>query len=845
MRNFVLILLTVISGACIGHLHAQTLTLSMPDTTVAPGEMIGVPIRCQGFDEIVSMQFSLSWDTSVIVYQSAEKGGLDNVAVGDFQSGSGELRVSWFDVEGQGQTIPDGTVITYLQFLARGAEGSSTPIEFVDSPLPIQVYRAGENPGEFIEVEFNPVHGLVTIASAPSINVSENVSHVSCAGATDGRIGLSILYNDEFKVSWTGPDFSSSASSISNLGPGTYDLLITGASDEILYESSITVEEPDPLTVSGLTTEPAGCTTGLGSAAVDLSGGTAPYTYDIGNGPVNTGQFDDLNPGAYVLTLADANACTTSTNFTIEGPEVPNVDLGPDRMICPGETTTLTPGTFETYTWSTGSTSSVIAFDQPGTYSVTVTNAQGCTGSDEIEVQVSSDLPEVDLGPTVQLCQGEVATLDAGTYNSYAWSTGENSQTIQVSEAGTYQLTVTNASGCEGSGSVQVETNGEISPPDLGPDQAICPGETITLQAGSYATYNWSNGSDSQSIEVSEAGTYGLTVTSSGGCEASASVTIESGGDQIQLELGPDDQICPGETLTLNPGAFSTYSWSNGSTASSIQVNEPGTYALTVTNDEGCEATDAIAITSGESVQLLLDNDFLDLCPGDSIQLLLSGAETYSWTDTSNTLSALDIANPFARPDTTAGYRVIGSSACGADTLDLEVYVYEVMAMAGPDTCIGPGTEAQLMAFGGTSYFWEDSRYPVSDPTSPMPMASPDDSTAYVVAITDFQGCTVRDTMIVLVANNPEEAITAVNMITPNGDEKNDVLYFPNIGKFGQNSLKIFNRWGNVVYQKVNYQSDEERFDGTYNGRELPPGTYYYMLSFRTGEIKQKLTILR
>lgn len=845
MRNFVFILLTAISWLPFATTQGQTLTLSLPDTTVAPGKTIDVPISCRGFDEIVSMQFSISWDTAVVVYQSSIKGGLDNVAVGDFQAGSGELRVSWFDVEGQGQTLPDGTVITYLQFLARGAEGSSTPVEFVDSPLPIQVYRAGENPGEFIEVEFDPEQGQITIANPPSISVAENVTQVSCAGAADGSIDLSIQYDNEFSVSWTGPDFSSSATSISNLAPGTYELNITGTGEELLYASSIAISEPAPLSLADLSTQSAACTTGLGSATVNPTGGLSPYTYDIGNGPGDSSQLNELSPGNYDLVLTDANGCTTSTSFTIGEPEIPEADLGPDRIICPGETTTLSPGSFETYSWSTGSTSSLIALDQAGMYSVTVTDALGCEASDEILIEVSSDLPEVDLGPNIQLCTEEVATLDAGTFNSYSWSTGETTQTIQVSEPGFYQLTVTNASGCEGKGGVQVEAGGEISAPDLGPDQEICPGESVTLSAGTYTTYSWSNGATTESIEVSEAGTYQLTVTNAGGCEATGSIAISASGAPIALDLGPTQQICPGETTMLNAGNFSTYRWSNGSTASSIQVEEPGTYAITVTNEVGCEAADSVSITSGEAVQLLIDNDFLDLCPGDSIQLLISGAETYTWTDTSGSLSALDVAAPFARPDTTAGYRVIGSSACGSDTVDLEVFVYQVMAMAGPDTCIAPGTEAQIMAFGGARYFWEDNRFPVSDPTSQMPTVSPDDSTTYVVAITDFQGCTVRDSVTVLVANNPEDAITPVNMITPNGDEKNDVLYFPNIEKFGQNSLKVFNRWGNLVYQKVNYQSDDERFDGTYNGQPLPPGTYYYMISFRTGEIKQKLTILR
>jgi gliding motility-associated-like protein len=121
----------------------------------------------------------------------------------------------------------------------------------------------------------------------------------------------------------------------------------------------------------------------------------------------------------------------------------------------------------------------------------------------------------------------------------------------------------------------------------------------------------------------------------------------------------------------------------------------------------------------------------------------------------------------------------------------------------------------------------------------------PEDSTTYFVSITDINGCVTEDQVTVLVANNPVETILAVNLITPNEDGLNDVLDFGSIEKYGSNSLKVYNRWGNLVYQKLNYQSDESRFDGTYKGKPLPAGNYFYVLSFRQGSVKQTLTLIR
>jgi gliding motility-associated-like protein len=613
---------------------AQSVTFSLPDTIVGVNGKVRIPIRVKDFDDVVSIQFSMNWNRAIISYESFEQGDLENVAIGNSQASNGVIRLSWFDPDGVGQSMPDGSVLVYLNFMARGPEGSSTPIEFRNTPLPIQVFRAGVVPGVFLPLVLNAEDGNVTIQT-PELSVATDVKDISCFGASDGAINISIAANQDYTVNWTGPDFTSTQPNISNLAPGDYDLTLRSPGGEVLYETTLTVDEPEELQIEQIRTTAATCGSGRGSASVDVVGGSTPYTYDLGDGPMDARVLESLAPGSYTLVLTDANGCSDSGTFTIDNTGAPTVDLGEDRS------------------------------------------------------------------------------------------------------------------------------------------------------------------------------------------------------------------ICPEETVELSVGAFSSYRWSTGAQTSSIVVFQTGKYSITVTDANGCEASDEVLINSGGNVQLLIENDFLEICPGDSIELMISGADTYTWRDTSGTLSALDIPNPKAAPGLTSGYRVIGETKCGVDSVDLEVFVLESPAMVGPDTCVAPGEEAQLLASGGISYFWEKTPFPVSDPNTATPTVIPDDSGTYVVAITDFQGCVIRDSMQVLVALDPNGVIRAMNVITPNGDNRNDVLYFPNIDKFGQNSLKVFNRWGNIVYQKVNYQRDEDRFDGTYQGEPLPPGTYYYLLSFRSGELKQKLTILR
>ena len=89
-----------------------------------------------------------------------------------------------------------------------------------------------------------------------------------------------------------------------------------------------------------------------------------------------------------------------------------------------------------------------------------------------------------------------------------------------------------------------------------------------------------------------------------------------------------------------------------------------------------------------------------------------------------------------------------------------------------------------------------------------------------------------------------KDSVVPYNLISPNGDGFNDELDFGPITKYGSNSLKVYNRWGDLVYQKLNYQSDEDRFVGLHKGARLPAGNYFYVLAFRQGEIKQTLTIV-
>lgn len=751
----------------------QPLVLALPDTATNSGDTLRIDITARQFTEIVSFQFSFKWDSQVIQYAGFEMTDLPGVALGTSAAANGILRFSWFDVQGAGQTLPNGSSIVRLKFFVNGDDGDFTDLMITDTPIDIQVFQS-DGAGGFKEATLNPENGLVTIGAQNIFRASFSFTNIACRGDSTGTISSTLVNLPAgATIRWTGPNnFQSQQEDLNQLIAGTYAFEVV-RNDSVLLDTTFIILQPaTALAIDTITTVQASCTQTTGTATVTALGGTPPYRYSIGSTFVTSNQFTNLSTGFYTLTVRDSNNCTASDTFRIQAVGAPQLTLADTVSICNGQTDTLDAGVHTTYNWSTGATTRSIIVSTAGNYSVTVTNASGCTATDTVRF-LAGNAPPVPLPDSLFVCTGQTTTLDAGASNTYRWSTGATMRAIQVSMAGNYSVTVTNAAGCTASDSVRVQT-------------ATAP----------------------------------------------------------QVELGDTAFICNGENLMLDAGEHSTYRWSTGATTRSITVSTAGNYIVTVTNAANCVASDTIQVQADASFEAMIENDTLSICSGGMLQLRASLADSYQWIDTSKTLSSVNIRNPTARPRVTTAYTLIAANTCGMDTVQVEIKVLETLGTAGRDTSITAGDELELYATGGVTYFWFLTEYPVSNANIPNPTTQPEDSTFYFVRITDVNGCQKLDTIQVFVAEDSVDVVT-VNMITPNGDGKNDVLEFKDIEKNGINTLKVYNRWGDLVYQKINYQNDEERFDGTRNGKPLPAGNYYYVLSFREKEFKQTLTILR
>jgi len=330
---------------------------------------------------------------------------------------------------------------------------------------------------------------------------------------------------------------------------------------------------------------------------LDAGAGFAGYLWSNGaNGQsISVSAADD-----YRVTVTTAAGCIgTSADVTVIVNALPVVNLGPDSTVCIGSTFTLDAGNPGLdFSWSTLEITQSITVSTTGVYSVDVTNSNGCVGADEILVSVSTLLDPVVVanGPVI-FCDGDSVTLDAGSgFLNYSWSNGSNDQAITVFTPGVFEVTVVDQFGCSGSDdeivSVLQLPNAVIQP--SGPI-AICSADTVTLFASNtFASYEWSPGLQATpSIEVWQAGTYTVTVVDPNNeCEATSNAVVVTVNSSVPPTIVPSGatEFCAGESVSLSvdPGPYSSFLWSSGSTTPSIVVTQTGDYGVTVLDANGC-----------------------------------------------------------------------------------------------------------------------------------------------------------------------------------------------------------------------------------------------------------------
>ena len=302
--------------------------------------------------------------------------------------------------------------------------------------------------------------------------------------------------------------------------------------------------------------------------------------------------------GAYAVTVSDAAGCTGTASATVEEVSSIAATISGTTEFCPGANTTLTASGGTGYLWSTGATTAAILVGSPGNYTVTVSNASGCTGTSSAVV-TAKDVPDVVISGALIFCSGERTTLTAEGASVFLWSTGATTPAIDVSIAGIYSVTATASNGCTGTASATVEDASSLQV-TISRNTDPCEGGSTILTASNGVSYIWSTGATTAAVEVSAVGTYSVTVTGDSGCTGTASAAVLAGSPTLSATLNyhPTYGISNGSAMVSYSGGTApvTYLWSNGST-SAVNANIPfGTYSVTVTDASGCTASAALEV---------------------------------------------------------------------------------------------------------------------------------------------------------------------------------------------------------------------------------------------------------
>lgn len=301
------------------------------------------------------------------------------------------------------------------------------------------------------------------------------------------------------------------------------------------------------------------------------------------------------------------------------------------------------------------------------------------------------------------------------------------------------------------------------------------------------------------------------------------------------LSFAPVMSGCENRDLQLSVTGASVYNWSgpNGFTSSSpaivfspLKMNHAGLYTIAATSDKGCSNSGATDLSVFPAVTAAISPD-ISICEGSFTNLAASGGTQYHWSPSSG-LSDPTVGNPRAQPTDSTVYQVVVSNQFGCtDTAKTAINIWKKpLANAGPDKRSKKGAPVQLEGTASghaITYYWTPSN--LSDPASLTPIANPPVSTTYTLNAVSGVGCgTSTDEMTLRIYEIP-------NAFSPNGDGINDSWAIKSPEAFDGSTIEIYNRYGQIVFRSRGYSN---QWNGTYNGKPVPSGTYYYVIDLKS-----------
>jgi gliding motility-associated-like protein len=699
---------------------ANALMFTVDTISTVTGTSVCLSVKVNNFTNIESMQFGITYDQTKLQWQAPNfVPNPLSLGFSNFQNNAtlGQVRFSWLvpdPIATPSITLPNGTKIFSICFNVIGAAGMNVPINIQAFNLyPIEISQITGTQSNTITPFIQ--NGFVNIIAAPTCSVVvDSTKNVSCNNGSNGAIFITAKNCTATAYSWTGPNnYTSTQADITGVKSGAYTVTVTFTGG-VTATATATLTQPIPMSLPVVTPTSVTCFGGLnGSITVSPSGGTTPYNY-AWSGPggfttSNSASISNLKAGNYVITVTDANNCTIASGQILVSQ--------PNQITIPGSAMNVTPvscsGTANgaitvvpsggnapfTYVWAstasqfTSTNAATITGLKIGSYTVTATDAGGCTGvSPAIVVGAGPSSVAVPVSNNTPVACGSVGTgaltvapTGGSAPYSYVWTsnaagfTSTNSATISNLKIGTYNVTATDANGCTGASAtitIGLSSN-TMSLPTVNITPVTCFGGSngaITVAPVGGVTpysYTWSGPGlfvtvNSPTITNLGSGNYTVIVSDANSCtfvsgpiltptESNAIIipTNTLAVTQISCAGGANGSISLspiGGTPYSAPSNAYTYNWSGPGGVTYTQAPPltglgAGLYKVTATDSKGCKGSLASPIQINAAPAQLLANatDSENVkCLNDqngSITLNVQGGTTsytYAWKNASS-----------------------------------------------------------------------------------------------------------------------------------------------------------------------------------------------------------------
>lgn len=588
-------------------------------------------------------------------------------------------------------------------------------------------------------------------------------------------------------------------------------------------------------------------------------GGVPPYQYQWSTGATGTTFITGLGPGVYYLVVTDSQGCKDSVGVNLVFENLPNITSVITKAVC-GQANgaidiTPTTGTAPySYLWSNGDTTQDLTNIPPGPYTLTLTDAFGCTRYHSLMVfdTLSIVLDTLKNHTTCGYSDGSIILTPSqglAPY-SFSWSNGTTSSSNTNLPAGTYSVTVTAANGCTKSASYVINPSpGIIIMASYA--NAYCDSLngvinlTISGNSGSYNA-QWNSGAVGTQLTNLAPGNYIVTITDSAGCQAKDTVAIGDDGVPRLNILSYQAPACYGDSSgSVTLGGFSgvaPYKFSldgiNYSTAAQINNISGGTYVIYIRDANSCISDTLIYLSQPDKIQLNAQYKDTLVCYHDTVSITLSaslGKSPYLYKINSSDWSANTSYTGLQ-----GGVHVIQvKDSLGCVVMDTIVIhrPQSPLSVMIDKTDIPCYENNKGSLFAQTSGGWSPYALQWSNGSSSSLQTSLPLGT-YSITVKDAKGCIV--TSAVKIEQLQCCDVFFPDAFTPNGDNNNDFFKPITASEVSSITFRIYNRWGNKVFES---RDVTQGWDGSLHGAKAATDTYYYFAEYICPHLKEKKLI--